>query len=529
MEDFRVSVRHHPDRRRGPVGHHHARVRAAGGRAGGGVRAGSFPRMGTRPCRRPAREPSCRIRPRCAPESASIRPGIGCRPSGRRGGGNLADSQRRDETPRGRRRSERVRLPADRGPRPDRRPADGRPGRHRRHDRLVLRPRFDSPSIFASLLDARGRRHFRIAPEGDDYVAKQLYLPDTAILITRFMSEDGVGEVIDFMPVTPGDRATDRHRIVRVVRVVRGTMSFDVECEPRFDYGRARRTSWRSRRTARSFRTAGHDHHPARRDGLTPGDASTERGVRAVLELAEGQMRGVVLETAPTPATPRAGRAVRELQGSLDETADFWRRLARPLQLPRPLARDGRPLGDDAEADDLRADRRPGGRADRRACPSRSAASATGTTATPGSATRSFSVYALLGLGFTDEAEAFVAVARRPRRRSRPATSGAAADHVPRRRLPRPRRGDPRPLRGLPGLAPGAHRQRRRRPAAARHLRRGDGRASTSPTRTACGSTTTAGRRSCEHHRLAVRATGTSPTTGIWETRGGRRTSSTAG
>ena len=51
------------------------------------------------------------------------------------------------------------------------------------------------------------------------YVTRQLYFPDTAILITRFMTPDGVGEVIDFMPVQDPQRATDRHRLVRVVRV----------------------------------------------------------------------------------------------------------------------------------------------------------------------------------------------------------------------------------------------------------------------------------------------------------------------
>jgi GH15 family glucan-1,4-alpha-glucosidase len=62
-------------------------------------------------------------------------------------------------------------------------------------------PRFDSPSVFASLLDADHGGYLRIAPDRDDYVSKQLYFPDTAILITRFMTPDGVGEVHDFMPI----------------------------------------------------------------------------------------------------------------------------------------------------------------------------------------------------------------------------------------------------------------------------------------------------------------------------------------
>jgi GH15 family glucan-1,4-alpha-glucosidase len=79
-------------------------------------------------------------------------------------------------------------------------------------------PRFDAPSVFASLLDRDRGGHFRIAPEGEDHVARQLYFPDTAILVTRFMTADGVGEVIDFMPVEDPKRVTDRHRLVRAVR-----------------------------------------------------------------------------------------------------------------------------------------------------------------------------------------------------------------------------------------------------------------------------------------------------------------------
>src|SRR3954451_13191853 len=99
-------------------------------------------------------------------------------------------------------------------------------------------PRFDSPSIFASLLDRNVGGFFSIAPVGTDYVTKQLYLPGTAILITRFLSSNGVGEVVDFMPVIRG-AATPRHRLVRLIRVVRGELTFELNCQPRFDYARA--------------------------------------------------------------------------------------------------------------------------------------------------------------------------------------------------------------------------------------------------------------------------------------------------
>src|SRR3712207_5027663 len=87
-------------------------------------------------------------------------------------------------------------------------------------------PRFDSPSIFGALLDHGRGRHFRTRPMVDHFTAKQLYLPDTAVLITRFMTEAGVGESVDFMPITHGAAAPDSRRLVRLLRCVRGTMTF---------------------------------------------------------------------------------------------------------------------------------------------------------------------------------------------------------------------------------------------------------------------------------------------------------------
>ena len=66
-------------------------------------------------------------------------------------------------------------------------------------------PRFDSPSVFAAMLDDKKGGFFRIAPVGDRITHKQLYWPGTNVLITRFLSTDGVGEITDYMPV--GERA----------------------------------------------------------------------------------------------------------------------------------------------------------------------------------------------------------------------------------------------------------------------------------------------------------------------------------
>jgi GH15 family glucan-1,4-alpha-glucosidase len=99
-------------------------------------------------------------------------------------------------------------------------------------------PHFDSPTVFAALLDHQKGGHFKVAPVLEDARHKQMYLPDSNILITRFLSREGVAEVSDFMPVekTGHDLA---HNLVRRAKMVRGEVHFRMVCEPRFDCARA--------------------------------------------------------------------------------------------------------------------------------------------------------------------------------------------------------------------------------------------------------------------------------------------------
>src|SRR6059036_1525228 len=103
-------------------------------------------------------------------------------------------------------------------------------------------PSFDSPSVFAALLDADRGGRFQIAPQLDDAVHRQLYLPDTNVLLTRFLSDSGVAEVSDFMPVEDAGLA---HNLVRRAKTVRGEVRFQMRCDPRFDYARATHTAER--------------------------------------------------------------------------------------------------------------------------------------------------------------------------------------------------------------------------------------------------------------------------------------------
>lgn len=183
-------------------------------------------------------------------------------------------------------------------------------------------PRFDSPSVFASLLDAERGGHFRIAPEAEHYVTRQLYFPDTAMLITRFMTPEGVGEVVDFMPVA-GATPTDRHRLVRMLRVVRGTMRFNAELKPRFDYGRAPHKLDISEDGA-VFSADGMELtvHPV---AIDRGRRNVERhgdDLRVTETLREGDVAGVMLESMG--GRPRR-MTLEEFERLAEDTAGFWR------------------------------------------------------------------------------------------------------------------------------------------------------------------------------------------------------------
>ncbi len=103
-------------------------------------------------------------------------------------------------------------------------------------------PAFDSPSLFARMLDEKKGGFFRVAPVLDDARQRQMYLPDTNVLFTRSLSKGGVGEVSDFMSLEPGE-----HRVVRRAKTVRGEVRWRCVCQPAFGYGldghRVHRTS----------------------------------------------------------------------------------------------------------------------------------------------------------------------------------------------------------------------------------------------------------------------------------------------
>ncbi len=182
-------------------------------------------------------------------------------------------------------------------------------------------PHFDSPTIFAALLDHDKGGRFQIAPRlGDDARQKQLYLPDANVLLTRFLSSEGVAEISDFMPVEEVERP---HTLVRRVKTVRGEICFRMLCAPRFDYARAtHRVEHKDGEVL--FISEGNDRMALRLCTSVPlricnGDAIAEFTLRA------DEHAAFVLEWAqPGEASPIL--MPDYVSGAFKNTVNFWRR-----------------------------------------------------------------------------------------------------------------------------------------------------------------------------------------------------------
>ena len=182
-------------------------------------------------------------------------------------------------------------------------------------------PHFDSPSIFATILDDEKGGRFKISPALDEANSKQLYLPDTNVLITRFFSPGGVGEVTDYMPVGIQENGQGYHQLIRRVRVVRGEMPFRVECTPAFDYARQEHDTEVSDNGA-SFST------PRLGLGLATRVPLQRRGdgVTADFTLEEGESAVFVLRKIEPWSGCGDSFSEREEEDLFKETVGYWRR-----------------------------------------------------------------------------------------------------------------------------------------------------------------------------------------------------------
>jgi GH15 family glucan-1,4-alpha-glucosidase len=251
--------------------------------------------------------------------------------------------------------------------------------------------------VFASLLDERKGGRFQLHAV-DECVTKQMYLPDTAVLITRFLSPQGVAEVVDFMPIENPGVATDHHRLARAVRGVRGELDFEAHIQPRFDYGRESHKTQVDGTNA-VFEAPSMTLHLA---GTIPLEQSGD-DVRSRFTVRAGDFTGVLLESAEKSEIGHG-----ELINVFIETVEYWKAWLRKStyrgRWREAVARSAMalklmtyaPTGALVAAPTAGLPEQVGGERnwDYRYTWIRDA---------------SFSVYALLGLGFTDEAAAFCA------------------------------------------------------------------------------------------------------------------------
>ena len=183
-------------------------------------------------------------------------------------------------------------------------------------------PHFDSPSVFAAILDDEKGGRYKIAPTADGVTNKQMYWPETNVLVTRFLSPDGVGEVIDFMPVGVSEGEQGYHQLIRRVNVVRGAMTFRMECAPAFNYARdGHETRITPNGAIFCSLTAGLQLSTAWPLERT-GDAAT-----AEFTLQEGQVVTFTLGAVPPGTQENSNLLSKEEADRLFRaTVDYWRR-----------------------------------------------------------------------------------------------------------------------------------------------------------------------------------------------------------
>jgi GH15 family glucan-1,4-alpha-glucosidase len=180
-------------------------------------------------------------------------------------------------------------------------------------------PHFDSPSVFAAILDEKKGGRFKIAPTTKHLKNKQFYWPETNVLITRFLSANGVGDVTDYMPVGTPDDGHGHHQLVRRVNVVRGTMSFRIECRPAFNYGRDKHSTqitsggacFKSQALSLGLAT----NLPLKPDGT---------GVVGKFSLQEGETITFVLHEIEQGGECGLALSQAEEQELFKETVDYW-------------------------------------------------------------------------------------------------------------------------------------------------------------------------------------------------------------
>jgi GH15 family glucan-1,4-alpha-glucosidase len=183
-------------------------------------------------------------------------------------------------------------------------------------------PRFDSPSIFCANTDWRRGGRFQIAPQLPDAKQNKLYFPDTNVLLSRFLSEGGIAEVSDFMLVgdEPGPQA-----LIRRAKTTHGEVSFRMLCQPRFNYARSPHRVEQSRENEILFVSEGEDGLALRLSSQVPMQVNGDGDAVATFKLRAGERATFVLEQAQSGQESLCAAPDFPVQ-AFKSTSNFWRR-----------------------------------------------------------------------------------------------------------------------------------------------------------------------------------------------------------
>jgi GH15 family glucan-1,4-alpha-glucosidase len=180
-------------------------------------------------------------------------------------------------------------------------------------------PFFDSPTIFASLLDINNGGCFQINPKLDDCKNKQLYIPDTNVLLTRFLSKSGISELIDFMPV---EDLYEGKILMRRITNIKGELTYRMNCRPRFNYARSKHKA-NMHNNSILFESGGEDKTILRLKSSVPIEIKNGDGL-AEFSLNAGESADFILELVKDGNIPQYNISDM-VTNKLYETMNYWK------------------------------------------------------------------------------------------------------------------------------------------------------------------------------------------------------------
>jgi alpha,alpha-trehalase len=185
-------------------------------------------------------------------------------------------------------------------------------------------PRYDSPAIFARILDPDAG-HWSIRPT-TGFTAERRYVPGTLVIETTFTTKDGVVRLRDAMAFAEGQRGHDLgydvpHEVLRSVEGVAGKVELEMELAPRGEYGLVKPLFRQEEGGGRTF--GGSSRIAAQADA--PAEIS-DATMRSTFEVTEGDTVGFAVRWAPVESSePPAATPASEVAKRIEDTIEAWR------------------------------------------------------------------------------------------------------------------------------------------------------------------------------------------------------------